>query len=133
MGGSRVSHRYVCTMTIAQHLADGTWAELKACTILEQNGLKLVERNFNCRFGEIDLIMREKSALVFVEVRLRKNNRFGHPAETIDARKRERLRRTATTYLKKTFGTIDTDCRFDVVTITGDRTKHDTQWLKDAF
>jgi putative endonuclease len=116
---------------MARHLEDGAWAERHARRHLERKGLKLVEKNFSTRFGEIDLVMRDKETLVFVEVRLRRNTRFGHPAESIDRGKIERLRRTAESYLSA-HGEA-TACRFDVVAITGNRNVQTTEWIPDAF
>jgi putative endonuclease len=118
---------------IARHLADGVWAERLACRHLEEQGLRLVERNYSTRFGEIDLIMHDRGTLVFVEVRLRKNVAFGHPAESITPAKCTRIRRTAESYLKRRAATAVPDCRFDVVTIIGDRHHQQTEWFRDAF
>ncbi|MGD9096146.1 MAG: YraN family protein, partial [Chromatiales bacterium] len=63
--------------------ATGRRAELLARDFLRQQGLKPVDQNWSCRHGEIDLIMRERDVLVFVEVRFRKNSRFGTPAATV--------------------------------------------------
>lgn len=94
--------------------------------------MKLVERNYTSPHGEIDLVMREGDTLVFVEVRMRADTRFGHPAETIDAAKQRRLRRTAESYLQCQFRSPP-NCRFDVVTIVGDRRQPETRWFRDAF
>lgn len=100
---------------------------------LKKHGMKLVEKNYSSRYGEIDLIMREKDTLVFVEVRLRRSTAFGHPAETINASKRERIRKTAEYYLASKGKSFSESCRFDVVTVTGDRTASRTEWIADAF
>lgn len=118
---------------IASHLVDGAWAERHARKHLERHGLRLVDRNYSSRFGEIDLIMRDASTLVFVEVRLRKNLEFGHPAETITGAKQARIRRTAQCYLRRFASRDCPDCRFDVVAITGDRDQQVTEWFRDAF
>jgi putative endonuclease len=118
---------------IARHLADGSWAEQHACRHLEREGLTLVEQNFSTRFGEIDLVMRDASTLVFVEVRLRRDVRYGHPAETINRAKQMRLRRTAEVYLRGRAGGGYPDCRFDVVAIIGDRHQAEVEWIRNAF
>ncbi len=109
------------------HLAAGSSAEAQACAHLRAHGLRLVAKNFRCRGGEIDLIMRDGATLVFVEVRFRRSNRFGDPAATIDLRKQARLVTAAQTYLQK-FRTAS-PCRFDVVAITAGR----LDWIPDAF
>lgn len=117
----------------ARHLADGAWAERHACRYLERQGLELVESNYSTRAGEIDLIMRDDAMLVFVEVRLRRSVEFGHPAESIDHGKRRRVRRAAEHYLTVRRGRNWPVCRFDVVTIVGDRDRQTTEWFPDAF
>ena len=117
----------------ARHLADGAWAEHLACRHLEKQGMKLVDKNFLTRFGEIDLVMRDAKMLVFVEVRLRRDHRFGHPAETIGEAKRRRIRRAAELYLTTRSRGAVPPCRFDVVTVTGDRRNQHTEWFRDAF
>ena len=69
----------------------GTGAEDLACAYLQQNGLRLLARNYRCRSGEIDLIMRDGEYLVFVEVRYRKREAFGSAAETVSSSKRARI------------------------------------------
>ena len=69
----------------------GEMAEQVAAEFLAGRGLKLIERNYRCRFGEIDLIMRHGPTLVFVEVRYRRNDSFGGAVESITAAKREKL------------------------------------------
>jgi putative endonuclease len=107
---------------------DGIRAEEFAAAELERRGLKLVARNYRCRFGEIDLILREGSTLVFVEVRLRADSEFGGAGESITAVKRRRLVMTAKHYLAR-LG-VAPRCRFDVVLL--DRTGA-LSWIKDAF
>src|SRR6476646_10229335 len=92
--------------------ADGPAAETAALAFLERHGLELVERNWRCRFGEIDLVLRDGATLVFVEVRLRKDSRFGGAAESIDWHKRNRLLAAARLYLMRC---PNAKCRFDAV------------------
>ena len=95
---------------------------------LVRQGLSPVARNHRCRFGEIDLVMRDGGVLAFVEVRYRASSRFGSPAETVDLRKRRRIAAAAADYLKCHPTVLP--CRFDVVAIGAqDR----IQWLKNAF
>ena len=96
----------------------GGRAEDRALTHLEQAGLTLLERNFRCRSGEIDLIMRDGATLVFVEVRMRRQSRFGTAAESIDTRKLRKIRSAADFWLRCAWnGTSKT--RIDVVTLDG--------------
>ncbi|HSS47238.1 MAG TPA: YraN family protein [Burkholderiales bacterium] len=110
--------------------ADGVAAEKHAATFLQKQGLKLLETNYRCRFGEIDLIMRDGDTLVFAEVRLRKNQNFGGAAASITAQKQARLVKTARHYLSSL--KTPPACRFDAVLLseTGGR---EIEWIKNAF
>jgi putative endonuclease len=108
----------------------GTQAEEWAVRHLQHQGLKLVEKNYRGRFGEIDLIMRDGASLVFIEVRLRRNADFGGAAASIDARKQQRIIRTAQQYLAGLANTPP--CRFDAV-LMDDVEGRNLQWLKNAF
>ncbi len=110
----------------------GRAAEDAACNWLTRRGLKLRERNYRCRFGEIDLIMQDGDGLVFVEVRSRARSDFGTPAETVNAAKRGRLRATAEHYLQQVRGASRKPCRFDIVAIAGED-DGGPLWLRDAF
>ena len=105
----------------------GSQAEEDALQFLLRNGLNLLERNYRCRFGEIDLIMLHGSELVFVEVRKRKNMDFGGAAQSVSYAKRSRLIKTAKHFLMKYRQAPA--CRFDVIAIEGNR----CQWLKNAI
>ncbi len=98
---------------------------------LEKHGLKLIQRNFSCKVGEIDLIMVDNDQLVFVEVRSRRNNRDGSPAETVTPAKQRRLIRCAGYYLQTK--RINMPCRFDVVAVTGDEDDWNIEWIRNAF
>lgn len=106
----------------------GNNAETLACDYLQKNGLQLVDRNFFCSLGEIDLIMRDGEYLVFVEVRSRGKN-DGNVFESVDQCKQTKIIKAATFYLQKKRLFDRVDCRFDVIGI------HDghIEWLKDAF
>ncbi len=105
----------------------GSRAEEDALQFLLQEGLCLVERNYRCRFGEVDLIMLDCDMLVFVEVRKRKNMDFGGAAQSVSYAKQSRLIKTARHYLMKYRQAPA--CRFDVIAMEGDR----CQWLKNAI
>nr|WP_198982043.1 YraN family protein [Herbaspirillum sp. ASV7] len=105
----------------------GDAAEDAALTHLLGQGLQLVQRNFRCRGGEIDLIMREGSTVVFVEVRARASGSHGGAAASITPAKQRRLILAAQTWLQAQPGTPP--CRFDVVALEGGR----MQWLRNAI
>jgi len=102
---------------------------------LQNKGLKLVQKNFLCKAGEIDLIMREKNALAFVEVRFRKSAIFGSGAETVTYRKQRRIIKTAQYFLLKYPSYANFACRFDVVSVQpDDNNQYNTiQWIPNAF
>jgi len=107
----------------------GAGAESLACAHLESAGLQLLQRNYRCARGEIDLIMQEGDTLVFVEVRFRKSSRFGSAAESVTTQKRARIEAAAAHFL--TAVAARNPCRFDVVAINGQPPQVD--WLRDAF
>lgn len=108
----------------------GAEAEQHAAQFLQQRGLMLLHKNYRCRLGEIDLIMRDGATVVFVEVRLRSRSEFGGPAASIGATKQIRLRRTAEHYLSTLRHTPP--CRFDAVLLDG-RGNVGLEWIRNAF
>ena len=106
----------------------GAEAEARAAQLLQRKGYRIVDRNWTCRGGEIDLICVDGETLVFVEVRARADARHGTPLETVVDLKRRRLIRAAEIYLhvKKR---QECACRFDVVAVTGETIDH----VEDAF
>ena len=116
----------------------GEYTENLACRFLENKGLKLIEKNFNCRVGEIDLIMKDADNLVFVEVRYRRSNNFGSGAESITASKQLKLVKTALLYLQQHEKLNKYPSRFDVISITGfietdNINKINFDWIENAF
>jgi len=106
----------------------GQSAESRAEAFLKTQGLKLLARNWRCRFGEIDLIMRDGTTLVFVEVRLRSRSDFGGAAASVTPAKQKTLLATARQYLR-TLTTLP-PCRFDVVALSGNNAP---EWIRNAF
>lgn len=110
----------------------GQKAESLACSHLEQQGLRLITRNFRCRMGEIDLIMQDGSELVFIEVRYRYTNDFGGAISSIDKRKCQKMVKTASYYLQQNAQTDETPCRFDVMIVSSIE-RNRMEWIQDAF
>ena len=106
----------------------GQSAEARAEAFLKTHGLKLVVRNWRCRFGEIDLVMQDGPTLVFVEVRLRSRAEFGGAVASVTASKQRKLLATARQYLSS-LATLP-PCRFDVVAFAG---AAPPEWIKNAF
>ncbi|GGB97108.1 YraN family protein [Pseudoduganella buxea] len=105
----------------------GQQGEDAALAHLGKHGLTLVQRNFRCQGGELDLVMRDGAHLVFVEVRRRQDKRFGGAAASITPAKQRRLVHAAQTYLLR-YPRLP-PCRFDVVAIEGER----IEWLKNVM
>ena len=93
----------------------GAWGEAKAAEFLRNKRYTLVAAGYSCRFGEIDLIVRDRKFLVFVEVKLRKSAKFAKALEYVDQRKQNRLRMTASMYLSENPTKLQP--RFDVIEI----------------
>ncbi|MGJ8620407.1 MAG: YraN family protein [Methylophilaceae bacterium] len=107
----------------------GLAAETIAATFLQNKGLTLVLQNYHCRFGEIDLIMKEAETLVFVEVRLRSNHQFGTAGASITFQKQKKLIATAQHYLQSN---SDNACRFDAILMNKVDFDH-IEWVRNAF
>lgn len=116
----------------AKKPGNGAEAETRAEKFLHARGLKSCAKNYRCRLGEIDLIMRDGETLAFIEVRLRNNPRFEHAAESVNRRKQQKIIRTAQHYLLQNQLMDKIPCRFDVVAISGTNDT-DIEWISDAF
>lgn len=115
----------------ADRRRDGQIAEDSAARFLEQRGLAVLARNFRCRGGEIDLVCRDGESLVFVEVRLRRNQDYGGAAASIGVAKQRRVVLAARHYLIARGESLASDCacRFDCVLLDGQT----LTWIRDAF
>ncbi|MBE6908391.1 MAG: YraN family protein [Ruminococcaceae bacterium] len=96
----------------------GDWGEALVAEWLREHGYAIVASKYRCRFGEIDLIARDKEMLCFVEVKLRDRTDYGLPREFVTAAKQRRLRTTAEFYLSR--HDPDVCCRFDVAEVYAD-------------
>lgn len=97
----------------------GAGAEEAACAFLEAKGMRIVERNFRARGGEIDVVAREGDTLVFAEVRFREGEEFGGPEETVGRDKRLRVVGAARGYLETIPASSWKEARFDVIAVVG--------------
>lgn len=112
----------------------GYAAESAALEYLTQAGLRCIKRNFNTRFGELDLIMIEGQVLVFVEVRLRTNPNFGSGAASVTHHKQQRLLKAAKIFLARfAQAQLPNNCRFDVVSVSKPNYAWTFDWIRDAF
>ena len=124
-GGPRDSDREIMERNKRK---TGAAYEQAAGYYLEQQGYVILQYNYRCRIGEIDLIARDGRYLVFIEVKYRKNGSRGNPLEAVDAKKQYRISRCAQYYLmEKRLG--DIPCRYDVIGIEGSR----ITLIKNAF
>ncbi len=112
----------------AKHLTSGDSAEEQVHCFLIEQGLQPVTRNFRCRLGELDLIMKDGESLVIIEVRYRKSDRYGSALESVTPRKQSRIIAATRFYLSQ----HPSPCpiRFDVVAVSGDAS---INWIKNAF
>ena len=111
----------------------GAHYERAALAHLEHAGLSLVARNYHCRFGEIDLVMRDRGAIVFVEVRYRRSRGYGGGIDSVDASKQAKLVRAAAAFLADHPRLADATCRFDVLAIGGTPDAPAFDWRRNAF
>ena len=118
-------------MTAGPH-AGQRWERL-AESFLRKRGLKTLERNFNCRVGEIDLVLRDGPILVFAEVRYRSSDKYGSGAETVSPAKQKRIIRAAQKFLQIRPQHPAQVCRFDVVSIGNSQGRTIIDWIPNAF
>jgi putative endonuclease len=120
----------------------GKLAENLACQYLEKQGLQLLNKNYQCRFGELDLIMQDKDSLVFIEVRYRNHPGFGSGAETVTTNKQSKIIKTASEYLQRHAKLAKYPARFDVISMSGNLNGSiesnnasglNIDWIKNAF
>ncbi len=114
----------------ATHLQSGKHAEKVAQEFLLQQGLTLEAKNYRAKTGEIDLIMRDRENLVFIEVRFRDNQSRGSGLESVTRSKQSKIIRTAMVYLQEKKLMDKVPCRFDVIAVDG---SEQTEWIKAAF
>lgn len=112
----------------------GRIAEAFALQYLQTKGMRLLAQNWQCRSGELDLVMLHGDTVVFVEVRYRRHIAWGGAVESIDARKRGKLILTAQYFLQKESRWANYPCRFDVITMSaGKLSPGELNWIQNAF
>ena len=112
--------------------AKGAQGERVGEDYLKKQGYEILERNVHSPFGEIDLVANHRGALVFIEVKTRRDNTFGSPEEAVDRRKNERLTRLASWYLAQHPG-AQPSVRFDVLAIQREGRDHGIRLIQNAF
>lgn len=107
----------------------GTAYEKRAVLFLQEKGYEILQTNFRCHQGEIDIVAKEGRYIVFVEVKYRQSDRNGLPEEAVGVYKQKKIIQTARYYLYRNGWREETPCRFDVVGISGE----EIRLLRDAF
>jgi putative endonuclease len=112
----------------------GAFGESMACDYLAKQGYKILERNFNCRAGELDIIALEGETLAFVEVKCRTGTEYGSPSEAVSRSKQGKIVKAALFFIVQN-KLFDYMCRFDVIEVMTDGTIENTQIhvIKNAF
>ena len=114
----------------------GNWAEQLAFDWLSARGLQPQARNFHCRYGEIDLIMKDGTCLVFIEVKYRKNSTYGSAEDSITSKKCQRLTASAETYLLTKGLSNNAEIRFDAIAISPNKESDldcTINWIKNIL
>lgn len=111
------------------YVSVGKAYEEKASAFLKKNGFQILERNFRCRQGEVDLIGIHENCLVFVEVKYRKNRKSGMPEEAVGAAKQMKICRISDYFRIKHLNYAGMQVRYDVVALTGETVR----WYRNAF
>lgn len=112
----------------------GNYAEQVAAKYLNKQGLTLLENNFTCRYGEIDLIMQQNQELIFIEVKYRQSTNFGGAIMAIPSSKQKKIKKTAAFYLQQhQLNAYNTAHRFDVIALQGNINAPEITWLANAF
>ncbi|MBN2428535.1 MAG: YraN family protein [Deltaproteobacteria bacterium] len=109
----------------------GRWGEDLAVDFLKKRGMKILERNFRCPAGEIDIIARCGKHIIFVEVKTRKSEMFGTPQEAVNLRKQRQIIRAAQWYLEQK--PLNLQPRFDVLAIRAGDNQPELEHIPDAF
>lgn len=110
----------------------GAAGEAAAADFLSRQGYTILERNYRCPAGEVDLVALERGTLVFVEVKTRRRNDFGSPFEAVDARKQRRMERAAVHYISHR-RLHSRDARFDVIGVYWENDQPRCEIIRNAF
>jgi putative endonuclease len=105
-----------------------------ASRFLQKNGIEILNKNYNTKYGEIDLIGIENKTIIFIEVKLRNSNNYGLPSEAVNFLKLKKINKAASCFLND-FDLNDIDCRFDVICLTYEKSvnNYHIEWLKNQY
>ena len=116
---------------VARHLKSGRFGEEMARIFLAKQGYEVLELNWRCRYGELDLICRDQQAVIFVEVKTRGSTFFGRPEEFVKRQKQKFIIRAANAYIEK--HDLDMEARFDVIGVIVNPRGKEINHIEDAF
>ena len=111
----------------------GSGNEELACSYIESLGGTVIERNFRCKMGEIDIIARDGNYLCFIEVKFRKDSSFGDPKEAVNFSKQRRISKVCEFYLYSKKLSFDIPIRYDVIAVSVKEDMLFFDWVKNAF
>ncbi len=114
------------------HVELGQKGEQIALSFLKNEGYRIIAVNYRTRLGQIDIVAKDKGTICFVEVKTRKSQRFGKPAEAVGAFKQRRISQVALVFLKQN-GLLNSPARFDVVSISHQQMQPQVELIKNAF
>ena len=111
----------------------GKWGETRAAEYLNELGYQILETNFRCNIGEIDIIAQDGETLVFVEVKTRRSDSFGAAAEAVNYHKQKKIAHVAMYYMMR-HNLDKIECRFDVITVKKSQDNRiEIELFKNAF
>ncbi len=111
----------------------GDDTEFLACEYLKSQGAVILEKNYRTKQGEVDIIARDQKYICFIEVKYRKNLRFGEPEEAVSFSKQKRICKVSQFYLYSKYKSLDVSVRYDVVAISPEEKILTFKWIKNAF
>ncbi len=111
----------------------GTDKENLACRYLEENNACILDKNFRCRQGEIDIIAKDGRFLCFIEVKYRQNDKYGYAQEAVNRQKRQKICKVSKFYLYSKYKSYDLPVRYDVIAISQTDDILVFNWIKNAF
>jgi putative endonuclease len=111
----------------------GTWYEILACSFLKEHGVQLLYKNYRVRKGEIDIIAKDDNYLCFIEVKYRKDNKYGGPEAAVSFSKQKQICDVSRFFLFSKHYSEFTPIRYDVIAISGEEGSCQIKWHKNAF
>jgi putative endonuclease len=111
----------------------GTWYEDIACEYIKDRGARILRRNYRVRSGEIDIIAKDEKYYCFIEVKYRKDDKYGAPEAAVDFYKQRQISKVSKHFLSYILKSYEVPIRYDVIAISGSEGAVSVKWLKNAF